>query len=224
MADDPRTDARTDAPPAASPDAGDDRPLVRFTDAARDRVVESLDVEGADQLALRIEVQRLGPAGFDYGLTFVGLDEREPDDRVVDAGPFQVFVDPASAEHLRGTTISFTHSLQRVGFGFDNPNAGWREPVADAVQRVIDDEINPKVGSHGGMVTLLKVEDDVAYLEMHGGCQGCGKAEETLRGGVQELILDRVPEVRRVVDTTDHESGENPFFAPGQGGRSPLAD
>ena len=210
-------------PQNPSDDRNDDRPpLVRFTDAARDRVVESLDVEGADQLALRIEVQRLGPAGFDYGLSFVGLDEREPDDEVVDAGPFRVFVDAESAAFLRGTTIGFAHSLQRVGFEFDNPNAGWGEPVADAVQRVIDDEVNPKVGSHGGMVTLLEVRDGVAYLEMHGGCQGCGKAEQTLRGGVEQLILERVPEVRRVVDTTDHESGENPFFAPGEEGRSPL--
>lgn len=200
----------------------DDRPLVTFTDAARDRVVESMDVEGGDRLALRIEVQRLGRAGFDYGLSFVGLDELEPEDEVVDVGPFRVFVDAESARHLRGTTVSFAHSLQRVGFEFDNPNAGWGEPVADAVQKVIDDEVNPKVGSHGGMVTLLEVRDGTAFLEMHGGCQGCGKAEATLRDGVQQLILDRVEDVRRVVDVTDHEAGENPFFAPGEGGRSPL--
>lgn len=214
------TDPCPDSP--ASPTT--DPPLVRFTDAARDRVVASMDVEGGDRLALRIEVQRVGPAGFDYGLTFVGLDERESDDRVVDAGPFQVFVDPESAGHLRGTTISFVHTLQRVGFEFDNPNAGWDDPVADAVQRVIDDEINPKVGSHGGMVTLVAVRDGVARLEMHGGCKGCGKAEVTLRDGVEQLILERVPEVRDVVDATDHDAGDAPFFAPGQGGRSPFAD
>lgn len=200
-----------------------DTPLLTFTPEARDRVAASMDVEGGDELALRVEAQRVGPAGFDYQLTFVGLDEREEDDAVVDAGPFRVFVDPASAAHLRGTTVGFTHTLERVGFDFDNPNGGWDDPVADAVQRVIDDRVNPKVGSHGGMVTLLGVDDGVARLEMHGGCQGCGKAEQTLRDGVEELIRDAVPEVREVVDTTDHEAGTHPYYAPGAGGSSPLS-
>lgn len=200
-----------------------DTPLLTFTPAARDRVAESMDVDGGDRLALRIEAQRLGPAGFDYQLTFVGLDERRDDDAVVDAGPFRVFVDPGSAEHLRGTTVGFTHTLERVGFEFDNPNAGWDDPVADAVQKVIDDRINPKVGSHGGMVTLVGVDDGVARLEMHGGCQGCGKAEQTLRQGVEEMIRRAVPQVRDVVDATDHAAGTNPYYAPGDDGASPLA-
>lgn len=213
------TDTTSDPTGDTRPDA----PLLRFTDAARDRVVASLDVEGGDRLALRLEAERHGPATYDYQLSFVGLDEREDDDRVVDAGPFRVFVDAASAELVAGTTVGFVHTLQRIGFEFDNPNAGWNDPVADAVQAVIDDEINPKVGSHGGLVTLLRVEDGVAYLEMGGGCQGCGKAEETLRDGVEELLLERVPQIGRVVDTTDHEAGTQPYFAPGQAGESPLS-
>lgn len=199
-----------------------DTPLLRLTAAARDRVVENMG--GDDDLALRVEAERIGPAGFDYLLTFVGRDEREDDDRVVDAGPFPVYVDPASADHLAGTTIDFVHTLKKIGFEFDNPNAGWDDPLADAVQRVLDDRINPKVGSHGGMVTLLEVRDGAAYLEMHGGCQGCGKAEATLRGGVEGLILEAVPQITRVVDSTDHESGDNPFFQPGHEGESPLAE
>lgn len=200
-----------------------DTPLLSFTPAARDRVAQNMEVEGGDQLALRVEAQRLGPAGFDYQLTFVGVDEREDDDAVVDAGPFQVFVDPESASHLRGTTVGFTHTLERVGFEFDNPNGGWDDPVADAVQKVLDHRINPKVGSHGGMVTLLGVEDGVARLEMHGGCQGCGKAEQTLREGVEEMIRGAVPAVRAVEDVTDHTAGSAPFYAPGDDGASPLA-
>lgn len=196
-------------------------PLLRLTTAARDRVVENM--AGDEGLALRIEAERLGPAGFDYLLTFVGRDEGQSDDEMVDAGPFPVLVDPASAENLRGTTVHFVHTLQKIGFEFDNPNAGWDDPLADAVQRVIDDRINPQVGSHGGMVTLLEVRDAVVYLEMHGGCQGCGKAEATLRGGVEGLIREAVPSIRKVVDTTDHEAGDAPFFHPGEGGASPLA-
>jgi Fe/S biogenesis protein NfuA len=184
---------------------------------ARNRVVA-----GGGELALRVEAARRGPAGFDYQLTFVGLDEREPDDEVVDAGDFLAFVDPASAALLRGTTVDFVQTLERVGFDFRNPQAGWGEPVADAVQRVLDEEINPRVGSHGGTVTLVAVRDGAAYLEMGGGCQGCGKAAATLRRGVEERILAAVPEVRGIVDVTDHAAGTAPFFAPGEDGESPL--
>ncbi|HMB53796.1 MAG TPA: NifU family protein, partial [Thermoanaerobaculia bacterium] len=172
------------------------------------------------------------PATFDYELSFVGRDEREADDRVLavaggegDASTkgFEVFVDPATAELVAGTTVDFLHTLERIGFEFDNPQATWGEPLADAVQQALDDEVNPRVGSHGGVVALREVRDGVAYLEMGGGCQGCGKAEATLRDGVERLLADKVPELRGVVDVTDHEAGDNPFFAPGEGGSSPLA-
>ncbi|HMB54844.1 MAG TPA: iron-sulfur cluster biosynthesis family protein, partial [Thermoanaerobaculia bacterium] len=124
-------------------------PLLTFTDAARDRVAENLAATGdGDQLALRLVAARRAPATFDYELSFVGRDEREADDRVLavgdgDSGAFEVFVDAASAELVAGTTIDFLHTLQRIGFEFDNPQATWGEPLADAVQRALDDEVNP---------------------------------------------------------------------------------
>jgi len=124
---------------------------------------------------------------------------------------------------VAGTTVDFIHTLARIGFEFDNPQATWGEPLADAVQRALDDEVNPRVGSHGGVVALSAVRDGVAYLEMGGGCQGCGKAELTLRDGVERVLRDKVPELRGVVDVTDHEAGDNPYFAPGETGSSPLA-
>jgi Fe/S biogenesis protein NfuA len=47
---------------------------------------------------------------------------------------------------------------------------------------------------------------------MGGGCQGCAMSAMTLREGIQTAILAAVPEITEVVDTTDHGSGENPFY------------
>jgi Fe/S biogenesis protein NfuA len=33
-----------------------------------------------------------------------------------------------------------------------------------------------------------------------------------LSQGIEVAILDAVPEITRVVDVTDHASGDNPFF------------
>jgi Fe-S cluster biogenesis protein NfuA len=82
------------------------------------------------------------------------------------------------------------------------------------VQQVLDDMINPGVAAHGGFVELLDVQDDNVFIRMGGGCQGCGAADVTLKMGIERLIRDQVPQVREIFDTTDHGSGQNPFYAP----------
>ena len=82
------------------------------------------------------------------------------------------------------------------------------------VQQVLDEMINPGVAAHGGFVELLEVQDDNVYLRMGGGCQGCGAADVTLKMGIERLIREQVPQVREILDTTDHGSGQNPYYAP----------
>jgi Fe/S biogenesis protein NfuA len=82
------------------------------------------------------------------------------------------------------------------------------------VQELIDNMINPAVAGHGGFVDLIDVKDNKVYLQMGGGCQGCGAADVTLKSGIERLIKEELPEVEEVLDTTDHASGTNPFYAP----------
>ena len=72
--------------------------------------------------------------------------------------------------------------------------------------------INPGVASHGGFVELLDVQDDSIFIRMGGGCQGCGAADMTLKQGVERLIRENIPQVREVLDQTDHASGRNPYY------------
>lgn len=82
------------------------------------------------------------------------------------------------------------------------------------VQRVIDEEVNPVIAGHGGGVTILDLKDNVVYLQMWGGCQGCGLADVTLKHGVEAAIRDAVPEIGEVFDLTDHASGSAPYQRP----------
>ncbi len=88
------------------------------------------------------------------------------------------------------------------------------EEVRRRVQQVLDDMINPGVASHGGFVELLDVQDDNVFIRMGGGCQGCGAADVTLKMGIERLIRENVPQVREILDSTDHASGHNPYYAP----------
>src|SRR2546421_8264346 len=63
------------------------------------------------------------------------------------------------------------------------------------VRAVLEEQVNPVVASHGGGVDLVDLIDNVVYLHMSGGCQGCGLADVTLRHGVDAAIRDAVPEI-----------------------------
>lgn len=83
------------------------------------------------------------------------------------------------------------------------------ERVAD----LFEGQVNPMVARHGGRVELIDVQDAVVMVRMAGGCQGCGMADVTLRQGIEAMLQQHVPEVKGVVDITDHTAGANPYFA-----------
>jgi len=88
------------------------------------------------------------------------------------------------------------------------------EDLATNVQELIDSTINPAVAGHGGFVQLVEVKDNKVYLQMGGGCQGCGAADVTLKAGIERLIKEELPEIEEVLDSTDHASGTNPYYTP----------
>jgi Fe/S biogenesis protein NfuA len=196
--------------------------MLTITEAARKKVLALLETEEQKDLALRVAIRGRGPGGFRYELQFVGAEERKGEDTVVNAGGFDVVVDPDSAPNLKGATVDFVDGVYESGFKIDNPNPLWTDPKAQAVQEVIDTQINPGVAMHGGHVALLDVKDDIAYIALGGGCQGCGMVDVTLKQGIEVLLKEAVPEIRQVIDTTDHAAGKNPYYQPSKGGRSPF--
>ncbi len=196
---------------------------VSITEVARKKILELMQNEGREGLSLRMAVAGRGPGGFQYRLAFAAEGEGPSGDPRFDAGGIPLVVEAASLDSLKGTTIDYVESAHGSGFKIDNPNPLWTDPRALAVQKVLDDEINPAVASHGGFVALLEVKDDVAYIQLGGGCQGCGMVDVTLKQGIEVRIREAVPAIREIVDTTDHAGGKNPYYQPSKGGHSPYA-
>jgi iron-sulfur cluster assembly protein/iron-sulfur cluster insertion protein len=94
---------------------------VVLTSAAVDKVIELLEQEGDERLALRIGARPGGCSGFRYDLYFdSGVD---PSDAIVDTGPFKIVIDEASVARVTGATIDFKdEGLRGAGFAIDNPN------------------------------------------------------------------------------------------------------
>ena len=158
----------------------------------------------------------------EHKLWLVKETDRQESDRVFDGGGFEVYLDPQSATNLEGSTVDFIEDVMQSGFRIFYPSPAWDNPVAQRVQDVLDRQINPGIASHGGSVTLERIDGDTAVVSMGGGCQGCASAQVTLSQGVVQMIRAAVPEIKQVLDVTDHAAGENPYYKEG-GAESPIA-
>lgn len=188
-------------------------PILNFDEGAT-RKLDEMRAEGRfDGSALRISVDEEG-AAFHYQIEVVDLGTDTEGDRVLDCNGVGVLVDPVSVERLRGATLQYMDRLEGAGFRFENPNkpALLGNPLAAQVQEILDQEINPGVAAHGGRVSLVAVEDTRVFVRFGGGCQGCGQADLTLKEGVVATIQRQIPEITEVLDATDHEAGDNPYY------------
>jgi Fe-S cluster biogenesis protein NfuA len=110
----------------------------------------------------------------------------------------------------------------RAHLATDDPavsDAAWenvpsRDEIRDHVQQVLDTDINPSVAAHGGVIRLIDVKDNQVFIQMGGGCQGCGQADVTLKFGIENAIRAAVTGVGDILDVTDHASGRNPYYTP----------
>jgi Fe/S biogenesis protein NfuA len=187
------------------------QPRISATPAALKRIESVRASQKLPAAALRIAITGRSDGSFLYEMGLVAPGDERPGDMVIEALPgVAVHVPLASAPYLDNAELDADLPFGAVRV--NNPNPLWLDPLAEAVQRLLDEDINPSVASHGGHIDLLDVADGVAYIHMGGGCQGCGMAEVTLGQGVRTAILATFTEISEVRDTTDHAQGANPYY------------
>jgi Fe/S biogenesis protein NfuA len=189
--------------------------LLTVTPQAREKIDGVRTFNDFPDAVLRVRVTAKDGPRFRYEIALEDPRDRAETDLVIEADGLNIAVDASSAVDLAGATIDLDPAVTGGGLRIDNPNEGWQDPVARAVQEVIDRQINPGVGSHGGMVTLVDVKDGTAFLRFGGGCQGCAAVDVTLKQGVETAIRAAVPSISAIVDATDHEAGANPYYQHG---------
>lgn len=210
-------------------DAMSQEKVVTVTDRARAKALAVRDEEpDGSKLALFLEVTE--PNAFEYGYDLYFDDDgavREGDVVQEEEG-LRLVVTGASVDKLRGATLDLSKNLLNPGWVVDNPNSPSPSPAVGAgvdigelegtleekVAVVLERVVNPAIAAHGGRADLVAVEDKTAYLQLSGGCQGCGMASVTLTQGIEVSLREAVPEIERVVDVTDHASGSNPYYQP----------
>jgi len=176
-------------------------------------------------------VRGVQAGSFVYDLYFQAASDADERDARHTQGDFEVIVPAASVERLRGARLEWSEEGEG-GLVLVNPNAPTPEEAAPGVPpevlaqgingslarrvvAVLEQSVNPAIASHGGRADLVALNEDdgTAYLRLSGGCQGCAMSQMTLRQGIETALLEEVPELTKILDVTDHGSGENPFYS-----------
>lgn len=69
----------------------------------------------------------------------------------------------------------------------------------ELINEVIND-IKPFLNSDGGDIEFIKYEDDYVYVKLFGACSHCGYQDYTLNDNVYELIKEKVPSCKGVIN------------------------
>jgi Fe/S biogenesis protein NfuA len=206
--------------------------VIQVTDAAREKAAwfRSRDPD-AEELALWLEVTGESDGEYTYNM-YLDRVSKVGDDAVVQHHDDLPVVIPAgSVEALRGAVLDRQGDLETGGIFIQNPNkpeptspavgvelpdgASLEGELAEQIQQLLEAHINPQVAQHGGRADLAGVEEaeGKVYLQLSGGCQGCGMAQVTLKQGIEESLRQAIPQVTEVVDVTDHAAGTNPYYS-----------
>ncbi len=194
--------------------------VLTITSDALDMIAQLRDQEpGDEEYALSVGVAGIRGVQFNYDLAFVPVSDKTDSQLLERHGDLAVIIPESDVEKLRGASLELTDQ----GLSMNNPNSpspppmaasqgDLTGPLAERVQQVLTDQVNPAIAAHGGGAELVSVDDDTAYLRLFGGCQGCGMAQVTLKQGIERILMEAIPELVSVVDVTDHASGDNPYY------------
>jgi len=197
---------------------------VTITDNALGKILELRELEELDDLHLALRINGVGASGFLYETAFLRSADVSESDHVEYHGDLPIAIPESSLDNLRGSVLDLAGNGGGAGLVIRNPNTPESPGLElgedleltgtpeEKVRQLLDQQINPAIAAHGGIAQLISVEGSTANLELGGGCQGCGLAAVTLRQGIEKAILETVPEITEVVDITNHDLGENPYF------------
>jgi Fe/S biogenesis protein NfuA len=203
--------------------AGKTDEILMVTDGARATVFDIRSREDdAEGLGLRVEVTGASGVDYTYDLSLEPVADAAEDDWLYSHDGLTVIIPANSVDAMRGATLDLPSVAGQGGLVIRNPNRpnplgdlGQLELTGDAANKVrvlLAERINPALAAHGGFAELVGVEGSTAYVTMGGGCQGCSMSAATLQEGIQRAILEAIPEVTDVIDATDHQQGENPYY------------
>tara|TARA_B100000768_G_scaffold41093_1_gene39980 strand:- start:205 stop:798 length:594 start_codon:yes stop_codon:yes gene_type:complete len=194
--------------------------IINITKSAEEYLAKLISDKDDESIGIRIFISDPGTPKAETCLAYCKSEEANPTDELIKLDTLDAFIDKRSIPFLKDAEVNFDHDNFGGQLTIKAPNARFPNispdsPVEDRINYVIYNEINPMLESHGGEVSLIKfTEKKEAVLQFGGGCQGCGMVDVTLKDGIEKTLIEQIPELKSVVDITDHSDSENAFYKP----------
>jgi Fe/S biogenesis protein NfuA len=192
--------------------------MLTITESAQDYLAELLAGQDDDVLGIRMFVNGPGTPKAETCIAYCRKADLEDSDLMINYDKLTARFELRSIPFLKDAFVDYSKDRMGGQLTIKAPNAKLPQvnadiPMEDRINYVLYNEVNPSLASHGGEVSLLEVtEEKVAILQFGGGCQGCGMVEATLKDGVEKSLMEQIPELTAVRDTTDHTDRSQAYF------------
>ena len=68
---------------------------------------------------------------------------------------------------------------------------------------VVIDQLRPFLISDGGNLEFVKFEDGIVYVKLGGACVDCAFMDITLKDGIEQMLINEIPEIKEVQNVLD---------------------
>jgi Fe/S biogenesis protein NfuA len=191
--------------------------MVTITESAQVYLSELLSKQ-EDALGVRVFINQPGTPRAETCIAYCREGDLQEDDQQEELSKFTVWYEARSLPFLEDALVDYSKDRMGGQLTIKAPNAKLprvddNSSLEDRVNYVLYNEINPSLAAHGGEVSLLEItESKLAILKFGGGCQGCSAVDQTLKGGVEKTLLEQIPQLTGVRDTTDHTDTSNAYY------------
>ena len=69
--------------------------------------------------------------------------------------------------------------------------------IENKIKNLIE-KIRPYLINDGGNIEFIKYEDNIVYVKLTGACDGCPMLDITLKDGIEDLLINEIPEIKEV--------------------------
>ena len=190
---------------------------VTITESAQGYLAGLLEKQDCEGIGVRMFVSDPGTPKAETCIAYSRPGEHNEEDLVVEYPAFNAYFEQRSIPFLDEAKVDYAEDKfgGQLTIRAPNsrlPNVSDDSPVEDRVNYLLYNEINPSLAAHGGEVSLEKIVDGHAVLQFGGGCQGCAAVDLTLKEGVEKTLMEKIPELKGVMDATDHSDSTNAYF------------
>jgi NFU1 iron-sulfur cluster scaffold homolog, mitochondrial len=104
------------------------------------------------------------------------------------------------------------HGQSRYGVGSASAFAATNEPSSsghatrdystfeatehdEVIRHLLDEFVRPAVEQDGGAIDFMAYHDKKVYVQLKGSCSGCPSSTATLKGGIENLLKAKMPDI-----------------------------